>query len=82
MPLDRQIRVGGGVERDLLDHFRVGLSYEYMNGGQAQLRSGGGGPLTGTLSGDYEYNEIHFVTVSVAWQAAPHAQPDAAAGHP
>lgn len=67
-PIDRQIRVGGGVQYDLSDDLFMGFAYEYMNGGSARLRSGSGGPLTGTLSGDYAENELHFFTISLHWR--------------
>jgi long-chain fatty acid transport protein len=67
LPVDRQIRVGAGVQHDLSQSLFVGFSYEYMNGGEARLQAGGG-PLTGTLSGDYDRNEFHFFTVSLNWR--------------
>jgi long-chain fatty acid transport protein len=67
-PIDRQIRVGGGVQYEVSKDLSVGFSYEYMNGGSASLSSGGGGPLTGTLSGDYDQNEVHFITISLNWR--------------
>jgi long-subunit fatty acid transport protein len=67
-PIDRQIRVGGGVHYELSDDLSVRFSCEYMNGGSARLRSGGGGPPTGTLSGEYEQNALHFFPLSLHWR--------------
>jgi long-chain fatty acid transport protein len=64
-PIDRQIRVGAGVEHDLRDDLALGFSYEYMNGGKASIQRTGGA-LQGSLFGDFDRNEIHFFTVSVS----------------
>ncbi len=62
-PLDRQIRVSGGVEYGMSQSMDLGLAYTYMNGGSADIQQSGA--LRGDLVGDYERNDIHFVAMYV-----------------
>ena len=65
-PLDRQIRVAGGLEYAFSEKMTFGLAYTYLNGGSADIRQSG--PLRGDLEGDYERNDIHFVAAHVNWR--------------
>ncbi len=66
LPLDRQIRVGTGVQYALNDRMAIGGAYEYLNLGAADLDRDRG-PLAGRIQGDYATNEIHFVNVTLNW---------------
>ncbi len=65
MPLDRQIRVGTGLQYALNERATVGVAYEYLNLGDADLSRSK--PLAGTLQGDYSSNEIHFFNATLNW---------------
>lgn len=67
LPVDRQIRVGAGVQYDLGEDLSLGFAYEYANLGRAPIQKAGG-PLQGQLYGDYDLNEIHFFTLSLNWR--------------
>ena len=58
-PLDRQIRLSGGVEYGLSETMDLGLAYTYLNGGDADIRQSGA--LRGDLVGNYERNDIHYI---------------------
>jgi hypothetical protein len=62
--LDRQIRLGTGVQKDWNADLTLGLAYACLYAGIGQQ----GGPLQGDLKGDYETNAIHFMTVNVIWR--------------
>jgi long-chain fatty acid transport protein len=64
LPLDRQIRIGTGIQYDWNADVTVGLAYEYLDAGDAGIDQEGG-PLQGDLKGDYETNAIHFMAVNV-----------------
>lgn len=66
MPLDRQIRVGTGVQYALNERATLGVAYEYLNLGDADLERSR--PLAGTLQGDYSTNEIHFFNATLSWK--------------
>lgn len=66
LPMDRQIRVGAGVQYAWSENLELGFGYEYANLGRAPIQRSGG-PLVGDLYGDFERNEIHFFTLSVNW---------------
>ncbi len=66
MPLDRQIRVGTGVQYALNERATLGAAYEYLNLGDADLERSR--PLAGTLQGDYSTNEIHFFNATLSWK--------------
>lgn len=65
MFLDRQIRVGTGVQYALNERATVGVAYEYLNLGDADLSRSR--PLAGTLQGNYSTNEIHFFNATLNW---------------
>jgi len=67
LPLDRQIRVGTGLQYHWQDNITVGLAYEYLDAGDAEIDQTGG-PLQGNLEGDYDSNEIHFFNFNVIWK--------------
>jgi long-chain fatty acid transport protein len=67
LPLDRQVRVGTGIQYDWDTDITVGLAYEYLDAGQAKVDQTGG-PLQGDLEGDYGTNVIHFVALNLIWK--------------
>lgn len=67
LPLDRQIRLGTGVQYDWNQDVTLGLAYEYLDAGDAGIDQQGG-PLQGDLKGDYETNAIHFMAFNVIWK--------------
>jgi long-chain fatty acid transport protein len=67
MPLDRQIRVGAGVQYELNQDVTLGAAYEYLDLGDANIDQTGGN-LRGDLKGDYQKNRIHFIGLNVVWK--------------
>ncbi len=67
LPLDRQIRVGTGIQYDWNQNVTVGAAYEYLDAGDAEIDQEGG-PLQGPLKGDYDTNAIHFFAVNLIWK--------------
>jgi long-chain fatty acid transport protein len=67
LPLDRQIRVGTGIQYDYNKDVTVGAAYEYLDAGEAEIDQEGG-PLQGPLKGDYGTNAIHFFAVNLIWK--------------
>jgi long-chain fatty acid transport protein len=65
-PIDEQWRLSFGVEHEVSDSFRLGGYYTFMYmpnvGINNQL-----GPLSGTLSGEYDRAEIHIIGLYAAW---------------
>jgi len=66
-PLDRQIRMGTGIQYDWNKDVTLGVAYEYMDAGDAEINQEGGA-LQGPLKGNYETNEIHFFAVNLIWK--------------
>lgn len=66
-PVDRQLRFSLGIDRRWGDDARLSLTYTYMDGGDAEIRQSGG-PLRGSLVGDYDRNEIHFLGLNLDWR--------------
>jgi long-chain fatty acid transport protein len=66
-PLDRQIRLGTGIQYDWNEDVTVGLAYEYMDAGDAKIDQTGG-PLQGDLKGEYGTNVIQFLAVNLIWK--------------
>ena len=64
LPLDRQIRIGTGIQYDWNNDMTVGVAYEYLDAGKAEIDQEGG-PLQGSLKGDYGTNAIHFLAVNL-----------------
>jgi long-chain fatty acid transport protein len=67
LPLDRQIRIGTGIQYDWNQNVTVGAAYEYLDAGEAEIDQAGG-PLQGPLKGDYDTNVIHFFAVNLIWK--------------
>ena len=67
LPLDRQIRLGTGIQYDWNQNVTVGAAYEYLDAGDAEIDQEGG-PLQGSLKGDYDTNAIHFFAVNLIWK--------------
>ena len=67
LALDRQIRIGTGVQYDWNKDFTVGVAYEYLDAGDGDIDQEGG-PLQGPLKGDYDPNAIHFFAVNLIWK--------------
>ena len=67
LPLDRQIRIGTGIQYDWSDDVTVGVAYEYTDLGEAEIDQEGG-PLQGPFKGDYDPNAIHFFAVNLIWK--------------
>jgi long-chain fatty acid transport protein len=67
LPLDRQIRIGTGMKYDWNNDMTVGIAYEYLDAGDAEIDQKGG-PLQGPLKGDYDTNAIHFLAVNLIWK--------------
>jgi long-chain fatty acid transport protein len=67
LPLDRQIRIGTGIQYDLNENVILGAAYEYMDAGGAEIDQEGG-PLQGPLKGEYDTNAIHFFAVNLIWK--------------
>jgi long-chain fatty acid transport protein len=67
LPLDRQIRIGTGLQYDWNEDMTVGVAYEYLDTGDAGIEQEGGS-LKGDLKGDYSTNAIHFLAVNLTWR--------------
>jgi long-chain fatty acid transport protein len=67
LPLDRQIRIGTGIQYDWNQNVTVGAAYEYLDAGDAEIDQEGG-PLQRPLKGDYDTNAIHFFAVNLIWK--------------
>jgi long-chain fatty acid transport protein len=64
LPLDRQYRYGAGVQYQWRRDATLGFAYEYLDAGSAPVDQTGG-PLRGTLRGDFKDDAFHFVALSV-----------------
>jgi long-chain fatty acid transport protein len=67
LPLDRQIRIGTGIQYDWNEDVTVGVAYEYLDLGEAEIDQSGG-PLQGPLKGEYDPNAIHFFAFNLIWK--------------
>lgn len=67
LPLDAQYRFGTGIQHDLGDNLTVGVAYQLMYGGDAELDVERG-PLSGRVAGDYESYLFHFANVTLIWR--------------
>jgi len=63
LPLDRQIRIGTGMRYDWNKGVTVGVAYEYLDAGEAEIDQDGG-----HLQGEYDTNAIHFFGVNLIWK--------------
>ena len=67
MPLDRQWRIGIGLQHERSKDLSLGVAYEYVNMGDADIDRAGG-PLTGSLKGSYSPYAIHIANVTMNWR--------------
>jgi long-chain fatty acid transport protein len=67
LPLDAQYRIGTGLQHDLSENITVGIAYECMYAGQADMDVERG-PLAGRLQGDYQSNYFHFINATLIWR--------------
>ena len=67
LPLDRQNRIGTGIQYDWNEDVTVGVAYEYLDLGKAEIDQSGG-PLQGPLKGEYDPNAIHFFAFNLIWK--------------
>jgi len=67
LPLDRQIRVGAGVQYEFNQEITLGAAYEYLDLGDGNINQTGGN-LRGDLKGEYKNNRIHFIGLNVVWK--------------
>ena len=67
LTIDRQIRIGIGIQYDWNKDVTVGAAYEYLDSGEAAIDQNGG-PLQGSLKGEYDTNAIHFFAVNLIWK--------------
>ena len=61
--LDRQIRIGTGIQYDWNKDVTVWATYEYLDAGEAEIYQDGG-----PLQGEYDTNAIHFFAVNLIWK--------------
>jgi len=66
-PLDRQYRLGAGLQYEWRRDLIIGLAYEYLDGGEADIEQAKG-PLTGVLTGKYSNNTMHFFGANLQWR--------------
>jgi long-chain fatty acid transport protein len=67
LPLDRQIRIGTGIQYDWNEDVTVGAAYAYVDTGKAKIDQDGG-LLNGPLKGDYDPPASHFLAVNLIWK--------------
>jgi len=66
MPLDRQLRYAAGVQYDWSERLTLGLAYEFIDAGDANIDQSR--TLAGTLVGDYSPNHIQVVNLNLIWK--------------
>ena len=67
MPLDRQYRIGVGLQYALRHDLNLGAAYEYMDAGDAPV-SQSGGLLRGDIQGDLDRADFHFFALNDNWK--------------
>jgi long-chain fatty acid transport protein len=67
LALDRQIRYAAGLQYDWSTNITVGVAYEFLDLGDADVNLKGG-PLQGDLKGNYDPNHIHFIAANLIWK--------------
>jgi long-chain fatty acid transport protein len=67
MPLDRQYRIGVGLQYALRHDLTLGAAYEYMDAGDAPV-SQSGGLLRGDIQGDLDRADFHFFALNANWK--------------
>ena len=61
--MDRQIRIGTGIQYDWNKDVTVGAAYEYLDAGETEIDQDGG-----PLKGEYDTTAIHFFAVNLIWK--------------
>ncbi|CAA6697398.1 MULTISPECIES: OmpP1/FadL family transporter [unclassified Lentimonas] len=59
LPFDRVWRFANGINYQWKENISIGLAYEYMDLGSAEIDIDGG-PVRGDLKGEYDINAVHF----------------------
>lgn len=59
VPFDRIWRFASGLNYQLKENISIGLAYEYMDLGPAEIDVSGN-PVRGDLKGEYDTNAVHF----------------------
>ena len=67
MPLDRQIRLGTGLQYNWNQNVTLGAAYTYVDLGDARIDQQGEA-LQGALKGDYKTNNMHVVALNMNWR--------------
>lgn len=65
--MDRQIRVASGIQYDWNEDVTIGAAYQYLDAGDAEIDQEGG-PLQGSLKGEYDTNVVHVMAVNLTWK--------------
>ncbi len=71
MPMDRQIRISGGLTYATSDKFKIGGAITYADYGDGEINNSslGNPPLgAGTLVGEYGTNRIIFASLNFNWK--------------
>ena len=68
MPIDRQIRIPGGINYERSENFVIGGVLTYADYGDAEINNSSFAPFPGTLVGDYGTNRIIFAGVNFTWK--------------
>ena len=68
LSLDRQIRIGTGIQYDWNEDVTSGVACEYLDAGEAKIDQEGEF-LQGTLKGEYDPNAIQFFAVNLIWKS-------------
>lgn len=66
VPFDRIWRFATGFNYQLKENMSVGLAYEYMDLGPAEVDITGN-PVRGDLKGEYDTNAVHFFAANFNW---------------
>jgi opacity protein-like surface antigen len=61
--LDRQIRIGTGIQSGWNNDVTLEATYEYLDAGEAEIDQDGG-----PFKGEYDTNAIHFFAVNLIWK--------------
>jgi len=67
LALDRQIRIGTGLQYDWNEDITLGTAYTFIDAGKAKIDQEGG-PLQGELKGKYKTYNIHAFAVNLIWR--------------
>ena len=66
VPFDRIWRFATGFNYQMKENMTIGLAYEYMDLGPAEIDITGN-PIRGDLKGEYDTNAVHFYAVNFNW---------------